>query len=115
MSTATPPPSHQGRGATKKKKTVLPPGECSPISPVASQAHSRARARPMLAHEFQAARAEIGVSQRVMGELLELSGDTPDRTIRQWEAGRSPIPGPVKLAVQGLVRLARRRKKRQSD
>lgn len=64
----------------------------------------------MLPHEIQAARHELGMTQRELGVFLELENDGPERTVRRWETGTRAIPGPVKVALALKLREERKRK-----
>lgn len=64
----------------------------------------------MTPQEFRTTRRLLGLSSAQMGAALEFSGD-PGRTVRQYESGRRPIPGPVAVAMRlfsrnGLDRVA---------
>lgn len=50
------------------------------------------------------ARQSLGLSAAAMAVALGLGTDS-GRTIRRWESGKSPISGPVSLAVQAMLRL----------
>lgn len=54
--------------------------------------------------DLKATREGFGLSQEAWARVLGLEGDDADRTIRRWEAGKSAIPGSVKVLV-GLMRL----------
>ena len=49
---------------------------------------------------IKAARLQLGISQiKDLEALLETGADT----VRQWESGRRPIPGPAKVALRLLL------------
>lgn len=67
---------------------------------------------PMTADELRAIRAELGLSTLAFGrDALELDGNWQGRTIRRYEAGTSPIPGPVAVASRLLLEKHRRKKR----
>lgn len=55
----------------------------------------------MDAEQLKTLRAQMGLSQAELGELLRL-GKNGGRTVRRWEAG-TPIPGPATVAIDALV------------
>lgn len=52
--------------------------------------------------ELRKAREELGMSAKQLAKTLRM-GKGSDRTIRRYESGESPIPGPVSVAVEALV------------
>ena len=50
--------------------------------------------------EFRAARKKLGLSAQKMAQALKMPSG---RTIRRWEAGDNPVPGPVVVAVQYML------------
>lgn len=57
----------------------------------------------MTPNELKAARQQLGFkSQSAFARALGLQGNG-DRTIRRWEKGQIPIPGPVQLAIQLML------------
>ena len=52
--------------------------------------------------EFKAARRGLGLSQNALAARMGVTG----RTIRRWEAGTIPIPGPV-IVLMGYFAKAR--------
>jgi DNA-binding transcriptional regulator YiaG len=54
--------------------------------------------------EFKAARATLGLSAREMAIALDMDERWGDRTIRKWESGKSPIFGPVGVAVRYMLK-----------
>lgn len=57
----------------------------------------------MTPKQLKAARKKLGMTQKTLGETLGLRSKEPGRTVRLWEAGVHPVPGPVELAVKALV------------
>lgn len=53
--------------------------------------------------DFRAARKDLGLTQHAMAEALRM-GKHGWQTISAWETGKTPIPGPVSLAVECLIR-----------
>lgn len=58
--------------------------------------------RHMTAEQFKKARVTLGLSQDDLAILLRL-GPNGKRTVRRWETGEVPVPGPVSLAVEALL------------
>jgi DNA-binding transcriptional regulator YiaG len=54
---------------------------------------------------FREARKTLGLSSAGLAAMLHMP-DGAGRTVRRWESGDSPIPGPVATAV-GLLMEAR--------
>lgn len=52
--------------------------------------------------EFKNARQDLGMSAAQLAKTLRM-GRRADRTIRRYESGESPIPGPVTVAVEALL------------
>lgn len=52
--------------------------------------------------DFKNARQELGMSASQLARTLRM-GKCADRTIRRYESGESPIPGPVTVAVEALL------------
>lgn len=52
--------------------------------------------------ELRACRQTLGLSARAFGALLGLGGD-PGRSIRRYEAGTRPIPGPIERLARWLA------------
>jgi len=52
--------------------------------------------------DFKNAKQEIGMSAAQLAKTLRM-GKRADRTIRRYESGESPIPGPVTVAVEALL------------
>jgi DNA-binding transcriptional regulator YiaG len=53
----------------------------------------------MTPDELKSYRAELGLTQKQLGEWLRLSGAQPGHTVRMWEMGRSRVPGPAEVAI----------------
>lgn len=53
--------------------------------------------------DFRAARSALGHTQHSMAEALRM-GKHGWQTISAWENGRQPIPGPVSVAVECLLK-----------
>lgn len=56
----------------------------------------------MTPNQFKAARKKLDLSARGLADALEMDGKWADRTIRRWEHGDQPVPGPVAVAVRLL-------------
>lgn len=56
---------------------------------------------------FKEARHTLGLSARALAEALEL-GAHGGRTVRRWESGDSPIPGPVAVLMRVWLANPRR-------
>lgn len=52
--------------------------------------------------EFRQARDQLGLSAKQMANILRM-GKGSDRTIRRYESGQTPVPGPVSVAVEALL------------
>jgi hypothetical protein len=52
--------------------------------------------------DFRLARKELGISSVKLAEMLRM-GKGSDRTIRRYESGNTPIPGPVTVALEALL------------
>lgn len=52
---------------------------------------------------FRNARQALGHTQHAMAEALRM-GKHGWQTISAWENGKTPIPGPVSLAVEHLLK-----------
>lgn len=52
--------------------------------------------------DFKNARQELGMSASQLAKTLRM-GRRADRTIRRYESGDSPIPGPVSVAVEAML------------
>ena len=56
----------------------------------------------MTTADFRAARKALGLTQHGLAEALRM-GKHGWQTISAWENGKSPIPGPVQVAIQCLL------------
>lgn len=56
----------------------------------------------MTGGDFKAARAILGLTQKEMAEALRM-GQWGWQALSGWESGRTPVPGPVSLAVEHLL------------
>lgn len=52
--------------------------------------------------DFVKARRELGVTATQLAKTLRM-GSGSDRTIRRYEKGECPIPGPTSVAVEALL------------
>ena len=52
----------------------------------------------MTGAELKAIRHKLGLSARGLAMALQM-GNHGSRTIRRWEAGTYPVPGPISVAV----------------
>ena len=52
--------------------------------------------------EFKNARQALGMSASQLAKTLRM-GRHADRTIRRYESGESPIPGPVSVAMEAMM------------
>ncbi len=52
----------------------------------------------MTGTELKAIRHKLGLSARGLAMALQM-GNHGSRTIRRWEAGTYPVPGPISVAV----------------
>jgi len=52
--------------------------------------------------DFRKARDQLGMSASQLAKTLRM-GRGADRTIRRYESGQSPVPGPVSVAVEALM------------
>lgn len=52
--------------------------------------------------DFATARSTLGMSTPEMARALRM-GKGSDRTIRRYESGECPIPGPTSVAVEALL------------
>lgn len=53
-------------------------------------------------NDFRSSRDKLGMSAKQMARALRM-GKGADRTIRRYESGESPVPGPVSVAVEAMV------------
>ena len=56
----------------------------------------------MTPDEFRAARATLGLTQKGLAGALRM-GTHGWQSISAWESGKTPIPGPVTLALECLI------------
>lgn len=61
----------------------------------------REEIRPMTPERVKSIRGELKVSQEALAQMLRL-GPTGKRTVARWEAGDTPVPGPVSVALEAL-------------
>jgi len=59
----------------------------------------------MTSADFRAARKALGYTQHGLAEALRM-GKHGWQTISAWENGRTPIPGPVQVALECLLNHA---------
>lgn len=52
--------------------------------------------------DFKNARQELGMSGAQLAKFLRM-GQHADRTIRRYESGACPIPGPVSVAMEAML------------
>lgn len=57
----------------------------------------------MTGDDFRAARKALGLSQHAMAERLRM-GKWGHQTVAKWEKGVQPVPGPITLAVECLLK-----------
>jgi DNA-binding transcriptional regulator YiaG len=61
---------------------------------------------PMSAEEVRAAREALGfATQEALADALGLEAKFRRDTIRSWESGRQPIPGPPRLAIRLMLKF----------
>lgn len=60
--------------------------------------------------EFRAARKAMGHTQHTLAEALKM-GRHGWQTISAWETGKTPIPGPVQVAMDHLLNCGTKRKR----
>ena len=56
----------------------------------------------MTAHELKERRKALGYSQRDLAALWEMGRNGHD-SIRDWEEGRKPVPGPVAVLIRKMA------------
>ena len=69
------------------------------------------RVSHMSAEQFRAARDKLGalwglerpLTQMEMARVLRLGGERPDQSIRAYERNKTPISGPISLALELLL------------
>ncbi|MGI9297813.1 MAG: helix-turn-helix domain-containing protein [Gammaproteobacteria bacterium] len=52
--------------------------------------------------DLKSARKQLGLTQTQLAERLRM-GKNGGRTVRRWESGDCPIPGPVEVAIEFLL------------
>lgn len=52
--------------------------------------------------ELKSARQTLGLSARGLAQALGMSPSS-GRTVRRWERGDFPVPGPIAVALTGLL------------
>ena len=59
----------------------------------------------MTPSQFRDARQQLGLSKSALSRVLGLAEGTGTngRTVRRWECGAVPVPGPVALAMRAIV------------
>jgi DNA-binding transcriptional regulator YiaG len=57
----------------------------------------------MTPKQLKAARKKLGLSAAGLAKALELESKWADRTVRKWEQPDGVVPGPVAVAVRGLL------------
>ena len=54
--------------------------------------------------DVKAARAKLGMTLNQLAHALRMSPKNGERTIRRWEDGDYPVPGPAQIALETLVK-----------
>lgn len=57
----------------------------------------------MTPSEFRQAREALGLTQSELARALKMTGRDSARTIRKWENGNPPPPGPAQVAIELLL------------
>ena len=57
----------------------------------------------MTPQQFATARDQLGATQAELARALRLLPTNGARTVRRWENGERPIPGPVAVALAHLL------------
>lgn len=52
--------------------------------------------------DFSKAKSALGMTGSQLAKVLRM-GKGADRTIRRYESGETPIPGPLSVAVEALL------------
>lgn len=60
----------------------------------------------MNATSLRDSRAELDLTQHGLAKQLKM-GRWGWQTVSGWETGKRPIPGPVQVAIEGLLRAQR--------
>ena len=63
--------------------------------------------------EVKEAREALGMTQRQLADALLLESKFSKDTVRSWESGMRPCPGPESVAIQLMVKLKGRKAARQ--
>lgn len=58
----------------------------------------------MTGEEIKAAREQLGLSAAGLAAALKLPSRWSDRTVRSWERGEYPAPGPVVVAIRYMLK-----------
>jgi hypothetical protein len=62
----------------------------------------------MTGADLERARQALDMTAADLGRALRLGGRDPGRYVRSWETGAAPVPGPVAVALELMLRLKRR-------
>ena len=62
----------------------------------------------MTPFDLRAARKALGLTQSGLAKELRMSEKNGDRSIRIWETDGNTVPGPVQVAVEGLLRAQKK-------
>lgn len=73
-----------------------------PLPKSASELHEFSTDYQLTPDVFRNARKSLGHTQHAMAEALRM-GKHGWQSISAWETGKTPIPGPVSLAVECLL------------
>ena len=57
--------------------------------------------------QLRSARKKLGLSAAALARALEMPGKWADRTVRSWEQPKGVVPGPVAVAVRGLLAVSK--------
>jgi hypothetical protein len=61
----------------------------------------------MTGDDLQSARKRLGLTAADLGRRLYLSGRDPGQSVRLWETGKKPVPGPVRCAIELMLDAAK--------
>jgi hypothetical protein len=61
----------------------------------------------MTGPDVEAARKRLGMSAADLGRALRLEGRDPGQTVRRWETGHTPVPGPAQVALEYMLKEAK--------
>ena len=53
--------------------------------------------------QVRAAREKLGLTQKELAERLRIKGPYAKDSVRAWESGKTPIPGPAAVALEFLT------------